>query len=1085
MHQLIGVWCLGPPRLTIGGELVSLRSKDQRALIASLVAAGPKGLTKDELYHELFDWSEATKSEAQAAVMRVQRLRTKITRKLPEAKGAITTGPRYAFDPTLCFVDIWAFDEAANGTGFTDLAQAMELWTGKPYEAIDDYQPSLAGDADRLHERWIEVAARLAWQITPDQGAAHLSDVIAASDASPTNEALAAGAAAALYRFGRQTEALDLAQRRTQLLMDRHGLSPGSALRRIEQAILKHDSDALAVRLERESTSTVRVEPIPDEVREQPRRYVGRQQNVSVITELIAEHTGDQSDRLSGHMVFVSGEAGAGKSTLVSKVLAAPEVKRLELRYSGSRSIDSNNEDSPYGPFLRALPELNSELAKVHGSGGGHDRRVSYWNGVENCLARVAAERPTLVIIDDLHAADSQSALLVRHLASIDLPRNLVVLLTARPPAPDVSIWTGTYDSLIHEGQVTHIDLAPLTSADLHALVRLDHPTEPPMRQTIFADRLLDLSQGNALVASVLSRDAPRGLDTSLLPESVTPSEGFANHLRAKVTDPELEELLSVAALIGLRFDPALLADIVGQSTERVLELLQTAERLSLCRPDSNGWWSFDHLLTVNFFTTRLKLLRPILFARLAQHPRAPQDSMVRYIQGARYELPPAFVLPALLSAAEALGRDLAFTEATTALEHAVEIMDGDDPRRYDALLTLATSTARSGANGQAKKWRQSAFDLAKRQGDVDRMCRSAIAGLPESEFAGGEPDRLEMLAQIDPGQQTMLSPAEFARVHLRQARVCEDHTLLRSIVEQSDQEWQKSDPAGWDAMMFEWWMFQATAGNGRAIFDDLKALTERLKPGPLRAEVYHRLLVAALVEQRPDAATSVFDRAAREINSSGSPRTRWSLDVAAASLSAVGLRPGSTIEAARLSGLRWGIPDAFDNWAVQLWVESWLAGRHDETLRLISANRSAISPNVAWSAGEALGCAHAGDWEQAEGLADYVSTEIKAKPDGLWVQVAAALLIEAAKVADLPSAARAGTDALTPHSGRAILLGIGAAHFGPVDRYLSIAAGITGDADPAALMSAAHAQSELCGSAYWLERTREHSDQSSTSPAP
>ena len=96
---------------------------------------------------------------------------------------------------------------------------------------------------------------------------------------------------------------------------------------------------------------------------------------------------------------------------------------------------------------------------------------------------------------------------------------------------------------------------------------------------------------------------------------------------------------------------------------------------------------------------------------------------------------------------------------------------------------------------------------------------------------------------------------------------------------------------------------------------------------------------------------------------------------------------------------------------------------------------------------------------------------ELEHGPSGNWSAAAAALLIEAAVVLDDAGVAVVGENKLAPRSGQAIVLGVGSAYLGPVDRYLGLAAGLRDREAGITLLSQARDQADLTGATHWRDR--------------
>lgn len=1060
------VSCLGSVRITHDDAEVALTA-EQRELVALLVAAGTGGMTAEQLLDEL-SWVDVPSTGKQAAVMRVQRLRNKLP------AGALTKGGQYAFDPEQAFVDVWEFDELARDRDGPGLEAAVALW-GPPFHGLPTMTGRLQIEGQRLQRLYRHALELFGWTIAPGHGEERLSELLAELRTDPFNEALTVSAAAAIWRLNRQQEALEIITACRDELRDAHGLSASQQLDDIELAILNQDTEALAPRSYADAAARAFEQPIEfRSLSRPPRVLVGRHEEARHLTYAIEGlRRPHRSDGPPGRIVIITGEAGAGKSALVSTALEDLGRTQISIRVGAA---DESTSTQAYGAILDALPELRPTFERLTRSANVETGRPRFWAETLDCLRHLTIGAPTVLVLEDLHAADSQTAHLVRNLLSVALPTNLLIIATTRPPLAD-TVWSAVHAS-IEGDQVDSIELGPLDIDGVRELVASDHPDEPPVLQSDFADRVLELSRGNALVASLFSRDAPPGLNVFLLPDSVTPEDSLTAHLRSRVADPHLENLLSIAALIGQRFNVAVLGDLAGLDSEETFASLAVGEELGVCRPFDDDAWQFDHLLTMNYFSTRIPTFRPMLFARLSQREDVSTSSLVRYVTGAGDELPASQAVDALLSAADELKDSLAFSEATIALEYALDRSNEIDLDRLGLLIDLAECSSRSGAVGNALHFRQQAFDLAKERTDHDAMCRAALAGLPSGEFAGGEPDRLTMLDEINLDNVTSFSRPHITKTRLRQARICDNVERVRSICEEIDSSTYDGDTEGWAGVELEQLVFESLSRDARPIRAQLEGLAATVDPGPLRAEILHREVLAALIEQHADAAV-LHSKVAAEVRSTGSPRTQWSMDVLSAALGEVGVIESSIdLEAARRSGIRWAIPDVFDSWGVQVWVKCWLSGDYESALALIEGSRGMIADNLAWHAGEALCAAHTGATEQMDRELDYILERLPNYREGIWASVVGALTAETAAICGRHDAAHEARATLAPHSGRSILLGIGAGHFGPVDRYLGLIAQTTGDQDPLPLFRQAAHQANQCGAQLWEERASAARDQ-------
>ena len=121
------------------------------------------------------------------------------------------------------------------------LTEALGLWRGPAWADHLDH-PAVVAEADRLEERRLDaLESRLEAELASGAGAELVSELEQLVGEHPLRERLLAALMLALYRAGRQTEALEVFQAARQRLLDELGLELGPELRELQQRILQHD----------------------------------------------------------------------------------------------------------------------------------------------------------------------------------------------------------------------------------------------------------------------------------------------------------------------------------------------------------------------------------------------------------------------------------------------------------------------------------------------------------------------------------------------------------------------------------------------------------------------------------------------------------------------------------------------------------------------------------------------------------------------------------------------------------------------------------------------------------------------------
>jgi predicted ATPase/DNA-binding SARP family transcriptional activator len=237
---------LGPFHLEEGGRSITIGGARQRAVLAGLLLHANEVVPSERLLVDLWgeDAPPGTANALQAAVSRLRRL-------LPPGR-LITTGPGYMLRLFPAELDSAQFEQlifegrdalaaGAAAEAVQLLDQAMSLWRGPPL-ADFRYEPFAQAEIARMEDLQLACLeerneARLALG-SPAALTAELGRMV--SD-HPLRERLRGQLMLALYRSGRQAEALEAYREFRGVLAEELGLEPSSALRKLEAAILRHD----------------------------------------------------------------------------------------------------------------------------------------------------------------------------------------------------------------------------------------------------------------------------------------------------------------------------------------------------------------------------------------------------------------------------------------------------------------------------------------------------------------------------------------------------------------------------------------------------------------------------------------------------------------------------------------------------------------------------------------------------------------------------------------------------------------------------------------------------------------------------
>src|SRR4051812_22103142 len=245
---------LGPLDVRVAGQPLALGGVQQRAVLAQLALRLNEVVSTDCLVEGL--WGQQPPASAVNAVqVYVSRLRKALQATTgPDRAGSAVLrrrGPGYLLELDPERVDLHRFERlaregaqalpAAPGRAAVTLWEALGLWRGQPLVEFAD-QPFAQSEIPRLEQR--RLAAVETWleaELALGRHAKVVGELGTLVAGHPLHEGLHRLLMLALYRSGRQAEALEAYRRARDLLAEELGIDPGRALRELEGAILTHD----------------------------------------------------------------------------------------------------------------------------------------------------------------------------------------------------------------------------------------------------------------------------------------------------------------------------------------------------------------------------------------------------------------------------------------------------------------------------------------------------------------------------------------------------------------------------------------------------------------------------------------------------------------------------------------------------------------------------------------------------------------------------------------------------------------------------------------------------------------------------
>jgi DNA-binding SARP family transcriptional activator/tetratricopeptide (TPR) repeat protein/energy-coupling factor transporter ATP-binding protein EcfA2 len=628
----VAIGLLGPLEATRDGQPVSVTAPKERVLLALLAVHANRVVPVERLLEEL--WPGRPPARARAALQtRVSALR-RLLHGEDDDQVLVTQPAGYLLRVDDDDLDASRFERLVAGgrqrasAGDDEAAvelfrAALGLWQG-PALADVDRTVSLQAEATRLEEvRLATVEDLLDAELRRGAHVKVVAETEALLTAHPVRERLWAHRITALYRSGRQADALAAFNELRHHLVEELGIEPSPELRELELAVLRQDSALAAppVALAAGSGAGPPGSELPGPLRPRPGvALVGRD---AELAWLQARALGLAEDERG--FVLLSGEAGIGKTRLA--VALAGIVHR-----TGARVLYGRCDEEPlaaYQPLRRALaghlracsdeeilaigehelavlgrlvPDLGSRHATdVRLTELPQDEdRLRLFDAVAAVLRSLTQSEPVLLVIDDLQWADRGSLQLLRHVLS-EVPSRLLVAATLRDSEVASTFVEDFLLDLEHVGCPAHrLALTGLPEADLAVLtgaVLTAHAAAVP-RELVRA--LHRITGGNPFFAREILCHLVETGDVS--PSRVREVPGSVRAVierRLSGLPASARRVLAAASVVGHQFELDLLVRTTGEAEDAVLDAVETAAQARLVDepPATQDVFAFGHPL--------------------------------------------------------------------------------------------------------------------------------------------------------------------------------------------------------------------------------------------------------------------------------------------------------------------------------------------------------------------------------------------------------------------------------------------------------------------------------------------------------
>jgi len=492
--------------------------------------------------------------------------------------------------------------------------------------------------------------------------------------------------------------------------------------------------------------------------------FVGREPETEALLAGLGDATSGR-----GRFFALGGEPGIGKTRLADEFSTRAKAEGALVLWGRCWEAGGAPAYWPWSQSLRGLlRELDPEALRERVAGGGADlaqmlpelrerlpdlsepspaspgtARFRLFDALSGFLRRTSEDRPLLLVLEDLHAADAPSLLLLQFVVGEASGSRMLVLATFR----DVEVTrdhplAASLSELARAQGTTRISLAGLSRPDAGRLIEAITGRTPPAELVAAIHRE---TEGNPLfigevVRALASEGWPRSASDCRpwpIPEGVREVIGRRLHRLPE----DCRRILTVGSVIGRDFAVEALRRITGRSAQDLLDSVRDAVAAGVIGDVRNapGTFRFAHSLIRD---TRYEELTPAHRIRLhrevgedleAMYARDPEPHLAELAYHF-FEAAPAGDGRKAVDHAVAAGRRavalLAYEEAVRLFRMALQALreSPDEELRCQVLLLLGDAESRSGDGPASRETLLEAAGIATRLDLPELLARAAFA---------------------------------------------------------------------------------------------------------------------------------------------------------------------------------------------------------------------------------------------------------------------------------------------------------------------------------------------------------------------
>lgn len=771
---------LGPLQVTEDGRPLQAGGRKQRALLALLLLNANRVVSTDTIIDALWG-DDPPESAANAVQVYVSGLRKTLGPGLIETRGA---GYQLSIDENQ--LDLLRVDRL-HGEGrahlaagdaesaATTLRKALDAWRGR---ALDAFGGEVFVEPEVAHLEELRLAileARVEADLALGRHFELVPQLAALVREHPLRERFRAHMMLALYRSGRQAEALAAYREAREVLIEELGLEPLKDLQRLEQAILNQDAAldlAPSAGAGAAAQATTAGRPLD---RLAWSSFVGRETEMALLKRQIEAAVAGQ-----GSIVLIAGEPGIGKTRLAEEAALQARLMGAQVIAGKCLEVEGAPPLWPWTEALRsyavrtdpavlrrvaessaaylatAIPEIGRHLHERTGSlpkGDPEESRFRLFEAMRSFLRNASHETPVVLLLEDIHWADLPTLLLLELMAQTIADERLLLIASYR----DVEVSPGhplssTVSGLARSASTHRIHLQGLSDEEILEWIGAVSGQASDAASAALARALAEETEGNPFfVKEILQHLVETGAiafhegrwtsSASSIGELGIPDTVIeVINRRLRRLSEDCQQLLAAAAIVGRQFSLDVLQKIRSSSPELVLGKLDEAigARIVVELPARPGHYRFVHSLFAEALVAslpsnqRMELHREAGAALEAISGSEPGPHLA---QVARHFFESAPLLEAGVAAEHsvragewAMDRS-APEEAERHYQNALKVSNGGSSAataRLDTLLRLAEAQLVFRPEA-ALETASEAVQLARSSGDAERLGRAAV----------------------------------------------------------------------------------------------------------------------------------------------------------------------------------------------------------------------------------------------------------------------------------------------------------------------------------------------------------------------